>query len=54
MGITLYMDERDNGERCLQIRVKETKGRKLQLRTIVMGKTGQGDIVFEPVPESTH
>lgn len=52
LGITLYLDPRKNGEVCLQIR--QEKPLKWKLRSIVMGKTGRGDIVFEPAAESTH
>jgi hypothetical protein len=49
LGITLYVDERKNGQLCLQIR--QEKPLRWRLKSIVMGRTGRGDIVYEPDPE---
>ena len=46
LGITLYVDERKNGQLCLQIR--QDKPLRWRLKSLVMGRTGSGDIVYEP------
>ena len=45
LGFMLYVDERKNGEVCLQIR--QDKPHRLRLKSFVMGRAGQGDIVYE-------
>ena len=49
LGITLYADERRNGQLCLQI--CQEKPLRWRLKSFVMGRTGRGDIVYEPDPE---
>jgi hypothetical protein len=48
-GITLYVDARKNGQLCLQIR--QDRPLKWRLKSFVMGRTGRGDIVWEPEPQ---
>ena len=45
LGISLYLDKRKNknGEICLQIR----HGGAWRLKSVTMGRKGQGDIVWE-------
>lgn len=45
-GITLYLDRRRNGQLCLQIR--HDKPWRWRLKSLVIGKAGGGDIVYEP------
>jgi hypothetical protein len=47
-GITLYVDQRKNGQICVQIR--QDKPRRWRLKSIAMGRSGQGDVVYEPEP----
>jgi hypothetical protein len=49
LGITLFVDKRRNGQTCIQIR--QDKPLRWRLKTFVMGRTGRGDIVYEPDPE---
>jgi hypothetical protein len=48
LGITLFVDERKNGQLWLQIR--QDKPMRWRVKSFVMGRAGRGDIVHEPDP----
>jgi hypothetical protein len=50
LGLRLYVQERKNGELCIQIR--QDKPMQRHLKSLTIGRFGQGDIVYEPNPEA--
>ena len=46
LGLQLFVEQRKNGELCLQIRQDDEL--RWQLKSLIMGRLGRGDIVYEP------
>jgi hypothetical protein len=49
-GIELYLDPRENGQLCMQIRQAEPM--RWRLKSLSIGRQGRGDIVWERDPEA--